>query len=261
MEIGGYRITGVVGEGAAAIVYRAGDGTRDVAVKVRRAPDAELERRLEREARVARLLDSPHIAPVLDAGRGWIVLPLYRESLAERLRRDGALGLGETARLAAQIGTGIDALHRLRVLHRDIKPSNVLLDEAGDAAVSDFGLARGEDSTQLTREGQLVGSAHYLAPELIEGRAASPASDVYAFGCLLYECVSGAPPFAGRDDAEIGFAHLVEEPRDPRAGHPELPADATLALLTALRKDPRERPTTATALARMLHLAHTRAPS
>jgi serine/threonine-protein kinase len=261
MEVDGYRITGVVGEGAAAVVYRATDGAREIALKVLRAPDAELERRLEREAKVARRIQSPHVAPVLDAGRGWIALPLYRESLAARLRRESRIDLSETVRLAAQIASGLDALHRLRVLHRDVKPSNVLLDDAGDAAVADFGLARGDDSTQLTRDGQLVGTAHYLAPELIEGRPASPASDVYAFGCLLYECVAGAPPFAGRADAEIGFAHLVEAPPDPRERRPELPPDAALALLTALRKDPRTRPTTATALARMLHLAGMRAPS
>jgi len=261
VQVGPYRITGVVGEGAAAVVYRGNDGAGDVAVKVLRAPDPELERRLAREARVARQVDSPHVAPVLDAGPGWLALPLYRESLAQRIRRQVRLDLRETARLAAQIGAGIDALHRLRVLHRDVKPSNVLLDEAGDAVVADFGLARGADSTQLTREGQLVGTAHYLAPELIEGRPASPASDVYAFGCLLVECLTGAPPFAGRGDAEVGFAHLVEAAPDPRLRTPELPADAALAVLTALEKDPRNRPRTATALARMLHLAGTHAPS
>src|SRR5207253_4323296 len=136
-------------------------------------------------------------------------------------------------------------------------PSNVLLDGAGTAALADFGLARGDESTQLTRDGQLVGTAQYLAPELIEGRVASPASDVYALGCLLHECLAGAPPFAGRGDAEIGYAHLVEPPPDPCPERPELSA----ALLTALAKSPQARPTTATALARMLHLASTHAPA
>jgi serine/threonine-protein kinase len=228
---------------------------------VLRARDAELERRLEREARIARRIDSPYVAPVLDTGPGWIALPLYRESLAQRVRREGPLQLRDTAQLAAQIAAGIDALHRLRVLHRDVKPSNVLLDEHGEAAVADFGLARGDDSTQLTRDGQLVGTAHYLAPELIEGRPASPATDIYAFACLLFECLTGAPPFAGRGDAEIGFAHLVEDPPDPRTRIRDLPQDAALAVLTALQKDPSRRPGTATALARMLHLAGTPSPS
>src|SRR5205085_4708311 len=104
---------------------------------------------------------------------------------------------------------------------------------------------RGADSTQLTRDGQIVGSLHYLAPELIEGSPATPASDVYALGCLLHECLTGAPPFAGRGDAEVGYAHLVEPPPDPRSRRPELPGELALALLTALATDWQARPTTA----------------
>ena len=118
--------------------------------------------------------------------------------------------------------------------------------------MADFGLARGPDSTRLTAEGQLLGTPHYLAPELIEGREASRGSDVYALGCVLYECLSGEPPFAGRGAAEIGFAHLTEPPPDPRARRAELPEGLAQAVLTALEKDPAARPTTATALARML---------
>jgi len=132
---------------------------------------------------------------------------------------------------------------------------------ADGAMLADFGLARGADATQLTREGQLVGSAHYLAPELIEGQAATPASDIYALGCLLYECVTAAPPFTGRADAELGYAHLVEQPPDPRTRRPDLPGDAAEALLSALEKEPESRPTSATALARMLHLASKPAPA
>jgi serine/threonine-protein kinase len=121
--------------------------------------------------------------------------------------------------------------------------------------VGDFGLARGADSTQLTRDGQLVGTAHYLAPELIEGAPATPASDIYAFACLLYEAATGAPPFAGRNEAEVGYAHLVEQP--PR---PPLAQERADAILLGLAKDPAERPTTATALARMLSLASRPAP-
>jgi len=136
-----------------------------------------------------------------------------------------------------------------------VKPSNVLLGDDG-AVLADFGLARGVDSTQLTRDGQLLGTAHYLAPELIEGAVASPASDVYAFACLLYEAATGAPPFAGRNEAEIGYAHLVEAP--PR---PELPGELPDAILLGLAKDPRDRPTSATALHRMLQAASRTAPA
>jgi serine/threonine-protein kinase len=199
--------------------------------------------------------------PIIAHGDGFIVMPLYAGgSLADRLHA-GPLELHETAGLAAQIAAGLDALHAQDVLHRDVKPSNVLLDGVGTAVLADFGLARGEGSTQVTQEGQLVGTTHYLAPELIAGAAASRASDIYALGCLLYECLTGEPPFSGRSDAELGYAHLVEPPPDPRSRRPELPADAATALLTALEKEPRSRPTSATALARMLHLANRPSPA
>lgn len=253
-----YRVLETLGEGGAGVVYRATDGTREVALKVLRGADPVAQRRLAREARLAQACDSRHLVRVLEVGDDYLVLPLYRGSLADRLARDGKLTPAQTAVLAAQLARGLDALHEQGILHRDVKPSNVLLDDDGGVAVlTDFGLARGVDSTQLTREGQIVGSLHYLAPELIEGAPASPASDVYALGCLLYACVTGAPPFAGRREVELGYAHLVETPTAPR----EVPPDFALALLTALAKTPAERPTTATALARMLHLAGTPAPT
>jgi serine/threonine-protein kinase len=189
-------------------------------------------------------------------------MPLYRGgSLADRLRSERRLSVADTVELAAQLAKGLDVLHARGIVHRDVKPSNVLLDGEGTAALADFGLARGEDSTQLTRDGQLVGTPHYLAPELIEGAAATPASDVYALGCVLYECLAGEPPFAGRGDAQIGFAHLVEPPPDARTRRPELPADVSAAIVSALAKDPAARPTTATALARMLHVARIAGPA
>jgi serine/threonine protein kinase len=253
VQVGGYRTLEVLGEGATGVVYRATDGTREVAIKVLRTPHP----RFAREARLAARITSRHVVPVLEVGDTYLVMPLYARTLADAI----PLSLAETIRLGAQIGRGLDALHEATIVHRDVKPTNVLLDEDGDAALADFGLARGADSTQLTREGQLIGTPHYLAPELIEGEPASSASDVYAFGCLLYECLAGAPPFAGRHDAEIGYAHLVETPPDPRERVPELPAEAAAALLTALAKNPGERPTTGTALARMLHLAGRPAPA
>ena len=244
MRAGGYELLEVVGEGATGVVYRA---TGDVAVKILRDPDPVSVRRFAREARIARSLESRHLVPVLDVGADYVVMPFFaRGSLARVL----PLRLGELVGVAAQIADALVALHDAGIVHRDVKPSNVFLGAAG-AALGDFGLARGADSTQLTRDGQLVGTAQYLAPELIEGAAATPASDVYAFACLLYEAATGAPPFAGRNDAEVGYAHLVEAP--PR---PDLPEAVAEAILLGLEKDPAARPTTATALARMLHLAH-----
>jgi serine/threonine protein kinase len=266
--IGRYRLDEELGQGATGVVYRATrDDGGEVALKLLRpehAQDTIARSRFLREARIAGEIESPHVAPVLDAGEAggtvYLVLPLYRSgSLAERLRERTSLGVDETVALAAQLGRGLDALHERGILHRDVKPSNVLLD--GDtAALADFGLARGNDSTRMTRDGQLLGTTLYLAPELIEGADATRASDVYALGCVLYECLVSEPPFGGRSPAEVGFAHLVEDPPDPRERRPELPAEVAAALLTSLSKSPSERPTTATALARMLHLGHTPRP-
>ena len=259
--VGRYRLEELLGEGAAGLVFAARDeqGTR-VALKVLRAELAEdrvMVARFEREARLAHDLGTPHVVPILELGRSegieFLAMPYYAGgSLALRLRLLGPLSVDETVDLAAQLGRGLDALHARGVLHRDVKPSNVLLDGEGTAALADFGLARGPDSTRLTAEGQLLGTPHYLAPELIEGREASRGSDVYALGCVLYECLAGEPPFAGRGAAEIGFAHLTEPPPDPRARRVELSEGLAHAVLTALEKDPAARPTTATALARML---------
>jgi serine/threonine protein kinase len=267
-RVGRYRLDALLGEGASGLVYRAtGDDGAEVALKLlrpERAQEAELRARFLREARLARGIASPHVVPILElgesAGLTYLVMPFYpRGSLALRLQAVERLTLDKTVELAAQLGRGLDALHEHGVLHRDVKPSNVLLDGAGAAALADFGLARAADSTRLTRDGQLLGTPHYLAPELIEGLEATAASDLYALGCLLYECLVGETPFAGRSLAELGFAHLAEPPPDPRERRPELPPDVALALVTALEKDPAARPTSGTALARMLHVAR-RAP-
>ena len=265
MEVDGYRLQRQLGEGATGLVYEARDlEGAPVAVKMLRpelAADATLQARFRREARLARAIRSAHVVPILEVGEAngttYLVLPLYPGgSLAARLRR-GPMAADETAALAAHLARGLDELHGRGIVHRDVKPSNVLFDADGTAALSDFGLARAVDSTRLTHDGQLLGTPHYLAPELIEGTEATPASDIYALGCVLYECVVGQPPFAATRLTELGFAHLAEPAPDPRERRPDLPPDFAAALLSALEKDPSARPTTATALARMLSLSRT----
>jgi serine/threonine protein kinase len=268
VEVEGFELGRRLGDGATGVVYaaRASD-SETVALKVLRpelAADDVVHRRFRREARLAHGITSPHVVPILDvgetAGTTYLVMPLYPGgSLTERLV-GGPLGVDETIELAAQLARGLDELHRRGIVHRDVKPSNVLFDAEGRAALSDFGLARAVDSTRLTRDGQLLGTPHYLAPELIEGVEATTASDVYALGCVLYECVAGGPPFAALRLTELGFAHLAEPAPDPRERRPELPAGFAEALLAALEKDPEARPPTATALARMLSLSRTSSP-
>jgi serine/threonine protein kinase len=270
MTIGRFRLETLIGEGATGLVFRAtAEDGRPVAVKQLRrelVDNRAALARFRREALVAHSITTPHLAPILEFGEVdglvYLVQPFYEGgSLASRLRSAGRLGAHATCRLAAQVGRGLDALHERGVLHRDVKPSNVLLDGRGAAVLADFGLARGADSTRLTADGQILGTPHYLAPELIEGGEPRTQSDIYALGCVVYECLVGEPPFAGRAPAEIGFAHLVEAPPDPRERRPELPGGLAEAVLAALEKEPAARPTTATALAWMLHVGCSSSPA
>ncbi len=156
-------------------------------------------------------------------------------------------------RLAQEIGAALDALHAADVIHRDIKPANIVLVTAGGrAALTDFGLAKGTGYADLTADGQVVGSLDYLAPERIRGEPAVPASDVYALGCVLLECLTGRPPFAGAGTVKTLMAHLEGEPPDPCAARPELPPAFGSVLLRALAKDAAERPESAGAWAQSL---------
>jgi serine/threonine protein kinase len=262
-RLGAYRLEALLGEGAMGVVYRA---TRDpdgetVAVKILRAElvdDDVYARRFEREGRVARGLDHPHLVPVLDTGfedgRRYIVTRhVQGESLANVLEHEGILPTGRVVRLAAGLGSALDVVHRTGLVHRDVKPANVLVDSRGRSLLTDFGVARGAADSVLTAPGRVVGTVDYLAPEVIQGRPAGPASDIYALGCLVFECLAGEPPFA----AAPGFgatclAHLQSDPPDLAGRRPDAPPALLWASRQALAKDPADRPATGAAYARLL---------
>jgi serine/threonine-protein kinase len=130
-----------------------------------------------------------------------------------------------------------------------------MFDTSGSAALTDFGLAKGPAYTVLTRPGEVMGTVDYLAPELIKGCGATPASDLYALGCTVYECLAGAPPFAEKSLFELTAAHLEERPPDLRVSRADISEQLAWAVLQALAKEPGARPPTATAYAHMLRLA------
>ena len=251
--IGGYALGEQLGEGATALVFRASDGEREVALKLLRpeqARDPERRARFLREARVAAEVQGRHLVPVLaageDDGQPFLALPLYPGSLA-RLLEAGPLAPVRAAALVTDVAAALDALHGRGLVHRDVKPSNVLVDLDGRAQLADFGLATARDWTRLTQGGALVGTPHYVAPELVAGEAATGASDVYSLGCVAYHCLVGRPPFGGRSLLEVGYAHLAEEPPPPA-----LAAPLAEACLAALAKEPSARPPSATAYALLL---------
>jgi len=177
-------------------------------------------------------------------------------SLDERIQEEGPLSIAHIVRIARNVAGAIDALHRANLVHRDIKPSNVMLDaENGDACLTDFGLARGGDYSALTRAGQVLGTLDYLAPEAIRGEPPTPAVDIYALGCLVFECLAGHPPFGGRGPMQVGFAHLEECPGDPCSGRSDSPADLGEIVNHALAKLAGDRPPTATAYATLIAAA------
>jgi serine/threonine protein kinase len=257
-RLGEYELESVIGEGAGGVVYRARSASSGlVAVKVLRpalAGDDDYRARLARELRVAREVRHRHLVSILASGeaeaRPYLVLELVTGgSLADALLQR-TLRLAELARLVAEVGAGLDALHRAGVVHRDVKPSNIMLRADSSAALTDFGLAKGTTYTLLTRPGQIMGTLDYLAPELIRGEAATAASDVYALGCVAFECLAGKPPFADRSLLGVGTAHLSDRPPDPPAS-----SEASWALLRALEKNPAARPPSATAYAHLLRAA------
>lgn len=263
-RVGQYRLDEVLGKGGMGIVFRAtrvSDG-ETVALKVLRQElsNGLYEQRFDRERRIAEGLRHPNLLPIVDAGeddgRHFVAVPFVDGcSLAELLEAEGRLTVQELVPLAAEIGSGLDALHQKGIVHRDVKPANVMLAADGACALTDFGLAKSDAYTVLTRPGQLMGSIDYLAPELVTGAAATPASDIYAFGCLVFECVTGAPPFAGGSVVEATRAHLGEAPADPAELCDDVSEGFGWAVRTALAKEPQDRPATATAYARLLSAA------
>jgi serine/threonine protein kinase len=284
-KLGPYEIIASLGSGGMGEVYRARDTRlgRDVAVKVLPAhlsADPEVRARFEREAKTVSSLNHPNICTLFDVGRApgeagaaeidYLVMELIEgDTLAERLRR-GPLPGPELLKLGVQIADALDRAHRAGVIHRDLKPGNIMMTRSG-AKLMDFGLARaaaiagrpGSSSSgaplsqsptvaqALTVEGSIVGTFQYMSPEQLEGRDADVRSDIWAFGCVLYEMATGRRAFEGRSQASLIAAILEREPvsvGEAPSGAP--PSDAPphgldRLIRTCLAKDPEERNQTA----------------
>jgi serine/threonine-protein kinase len=262
--VGSYRLEYLLGEGGMGSVYKATSAEGEVvAVKLTKeklANDDVFRRRFDREARAATEVEHPRVVPVLDVGehegRPFMVQRyMPGGSLNDRIERQGPLDPADVGVVCREVADGLDALHEAGIIHRDLKPHNILLDEEGSAYLSDFGLAKHAEASVLTKPGQALGSMDYMAPEQIRGGEVSPATDIYGFACVMFECVAGAPPFASEKGMKVLHAHLGNDPPDPAAAREDVPAELGFAITKALAKDPEERPQTATAFARMVRLA------
>jgi serine/threonine-protein kinase len=262
--VGPYRVESMLGEGGMGRVYRAvGPDGAVVALKVVKAElakDEVFRRRFEREAGTAARVTHSNVVPVLATGEHEGIPYMAQQfitggSLEDRIKRETRLDLNTTVDLCTQVADGLDALHAEGLIHRDVKPGNILLDGEGKAYITDFGLMKDREASVLTRPGQALGTMDYMAPEQIRGEEVTAQSDVYALGCVMIECLSGAPPFADRQGMRILWAHLQEDPPDPSAGRDDVPPDVGWAITRALEKEPEKRPPTATAYAHMVRIA------
>ncbi|CAG6393007.1 protein kinase [Streptomyces cocklensis] len=262
---GRYRLVERLGAGGMGVVWRAEDLVlhREVAVKTVAGPGVtdEAAARLEREARAAAgLTDNPHVVTVHDFGRDgdtlFIVMALAAGQPLDRvLSVDGVPSPARAADWAGQVCAALEAAHSLGVVHRDIKPANAVLGPDGTVRVLDFGIAwfhpdLGLD--RLSRTGGVIGSAPWMSPEQARGEEVGPASDLYALGCLLYQLLTGEPPFGGREALSQIVAHAMEVPERPSVRRPGLPAALDDLVVELLAKDPRDRPASAAVTAARL---------
>jgi ABC-type branched-subunit amino acid transport system substrate-binding protein/streptogramin lyase len=245
VTVAGYRVESLVGRGGMGVVYRATDLSleRPVALKLiapELADDEHFRSRFLREPRLAASLDHPNVIPIYEAGErdGQLYLAMrYVEGndLGSVLERDGRLAPERSLRILAQVAGALDAAHRHGLVHRDVKPANVLLDEGEHVYLTDFGITK-QVGGASTDTGRVVGTLDYLAPEQIRGEEVDARTDCYALGCVLYECLAGAPPFRRATDAETLWAHMQEEP-PPLPGYPAL--DPVLRRALAKGRDKR----------------------
>ncbi|MEU1787720.1 serine/threonine-protein kinase [Streptomyces sparsogenes] len=249
-----YRLETPIGRGGMGEVWRATDEVlrRTVAVKllIGDDPGSQAAARFRLEAQTAARLSHPNIVGVFDFGardgRFYLVMELVEgRSLAQELAAEGTLRAERVAAVAAQAAAGLASAHRTGIVHRDIKPGNLMSDPDGTVKIGDFGIARFVDdpATALTTAGQIIGTSLYLAPERALGRPAGPASDVYSLGCLLYQLLTGTPPFQADTSAATLAQHIDAPPLPPSHRGAALPPAFENFLLGMLAKQPEDRPT------------------
>jgi beta-lactam-binding protein with PASTA domain/predicted Ser/Thr protein kinase len=252
-----YEIGGVLGRGGMAEVHRGRDLRlgREVAVKVLRhdlARDPSFQVRFRREAQASASLNHPAIVAVYDTGEDrtatgatpYIVMEYVEgETLRDVLRREGRLTPERAMSLSADICGALDFSHRNGIVHRDVKPGNVMITPQGTVKVMDFGIARAvsDSAATMTSTAAVIGTAQYLSPEQARGEGVDARSDVYSMGCMLYELVTGAPPFTGDSPVAVAYQHVREDPRLPSSIAPEIPPELDAILLKAMSKNPANR--------------------
>ncbi|MBA2462854.1 MAG: serine/threonine protein kinase, partial [Actinobacteria bacterium] len=252
-EVAGYRVLRELGRGGMGLVYEAEHLRlgRKAALKLLTpdlATNESVRDRFVQESRLIAAIDHPNIIPIYDAGdiEGTLYIAMRLVAggdLAQTLKRDGALPIERTLVLLEQAAAALDAAHSRGMVHRDVKPANFLLDDppSGRVFLSDFGVAKLTGADHATKAGMFIGSVDYAAPEQIEGGEIAPATDVYALGCVLYECLTGRRPYPKPTNVAVLFGHLRDPPPRATDERSDLPEKANDVVARALAKTPGER--------------------
>lgn len=248
---GRYKIISLIGSGGMAKVYRAHDLIldRDVAVKVLRfdfQDDKAAIRRFQREALAASELIHPNVVAVYDVGEDYgmqyIVMEyVHGTDLKQYIKSNHPISFDQIVDIMQQILSAVSLAHRHRIIHRDLKPQNILIDGAGNCKITDFGIAIALSETSITQTNTLLGSVHYLSPEQARGSMATPQSDIYALGIMLYELIIGKVPFDGESAVSIALKHFQSEIPSIREQNPNVPQALENVVRHATAKDPKDR--------------------
>ena len=247
---GRYELEKLVGSGGMSNVFRAHDRLleRTVALKIlheQYTRDEDYVERFRREARAVAKLAHPNIVTVIDRGeqdgRQFIVFEYVDGPNLKDLTRNGPLEMHEAIGLTLQVARALSFAHDRGLVHRDVKPQNVLLNEDGQAKVTDFGIARSLDVQGVTQTGTVLGTSDYIAPEQARGQKVDPKTDIYSLGAVLYELLVGDVPFSGDNFVAVAMRHVNEPVPSVLESRPDCPARLDLAIQRAMAKDPDDR--------------------
>ncbi|HWN98917.1 MAG TPA: serine/threonine-protein kinase [Blastocatellia bacterium] len=253
--IGSYKVTEKIGEGGMGAVFKGIDTMleREVAIKMLKpelASQPDIVERFRSEAVTLAKLNHPNIATLYSFLRQeedfFMVMEFVPgKSLDDVIRKFGAIDCNRAIMLFCQALEGIDHAHRMGIIHRDLKPANIMLTDNGSIKVMDFGIARALGTARMTRQGNVVGTVEYMAPEQVRGQAADGRSDIYSLGIVLYEMLTGRVPFENDSEFELMRAQVEDAPKPPRTFAPNIPLAVEQAIMRALAKKPEARPQTA----------------